>query len=317
MSRSALHLTLILLAVAMPALAQTPASPFRPLELPAANRYRTGAGRPGPDYWQQRADYRIEATLDPAASELHGRETITYANRSPESLPYLWLFVEQNICARNSVTNQLDQPPLVFLSSSFDFSCKGFDGGLALGALRVGGRPARYAVYGTTLRIDLDQPLPAGASATIEAEWSFRVPPYGAGRMGHDGPLYEIAQWYPRMAVYDDIRGWNPEPYIGAGEFYLEYGSFDVSLTVPATYVVAATGTLRNSADVLTAEQRARLARALRSDSTVAMRPATPPAPAPPHRGSSPGISWPTACGTSPSPPGRECAGTPAATTGS
>ena len=275
MPRFVVRVTMMLLAITATAAtrvpAQAPASPFAALPLPAANSYRTGSGRPGPDYWQQRADYRIVATLDPAANELSGRETITYANRSPDALPYLWLFVEQNICATSSITNQLDQPPLVFLSSSFDFSCKGFDGGLTLGALRVGGREARYTVYGTTLRIDLAQPLAPGATVTIDADWRFKVPPYGAGRMGHDGPLYEIAQWYPRMAVYDDIRGWNHEPYIGAGEFYLEYGSFDVSLTVPASYIVAATGTLRNPADVLTADQRARLARAFRSDSTVAI----------------------------------------------
>jgi len=271
MSRLAARLALTLIVAAPSAVAQTAPSPFRALELPAANSYRTGSGRPGPAYWQQRADYHIEATLDPAANELRGRETITYVNHSPDALPYLWLFVEQNICAPNSVTNQLDQPPLVFLSSSFDFSCKGFDGGLQLGALRVGGRDAHYAVFGTTLRIDLEQPLASGASLAIDADWSFKVPPYGAGRMGHDGSLYEIAQWYPRMAVYDDIRGWNHEPYIGAGEFYLEYGTFDVSLTVPATYVVAATGTLRNPEQVLTADQRARLARARTSDSTVAI----------------------------------------------
>ncbi len=269
--RPAVVLVLTLLAFAPAAAAQSAPSPFRPLDLPAPNRFRTGSGRPGPDYWQQRADYRIDATLDPAADELRGRETITYANRSPDALPYLWMFVEQNICAPGSVTNQLDQPPLVFLSSSFDFSCKGFAGGLTLAALRVNGRAAHYTVYGTTLRIDLDQPIAAGASVAIEAEWSFKVPPYGAGRMGHDGPLYEIAQWYPRMAVYDDIRGWNHEPYIGAGEFYLEYGRFDVALTLPAGYVVTATGTLQNPADVLTAEQRDRLARALRSDTTVAI----------------------------------------------
>ncbi len=269
--RSVVPVVLALLAVAPAAAGQSAPSPFRPLDLPSPNRFRTGAGRPGPDYWQQRADYRIEATLDPAASELRGRETITYANRSPDQLPYLWLFVEQNICAPGGVTNQLDQPPLVFLSSSFDFSCKGFAGGLTLAALRVNGRAAHYTVYGTTLRIDLDQPVAPGETASIEAEWSFKVPPYGAGRMGHDGPLYEIAQWYPRMAVYDDIRGWNHEPYIGAGEFYLEYGRFDVAITLPATYLVAATGTLQNPAEVLTAEQRDRLARALRSDSAIAI----------------------------------------------
>ncbi|MEO8226511.1 MAG: M1 family metallopeptidase [Gemmatimonadota bacterium] len=269
---SLLLVTLVLLPVSAGAqrLAAAP-SPFRQLELPAPNAIRTGAGRPGSAYWQQRADYRIEATLDPAAKELRGRETISYLNHSPDSLPYVWLFVEQNICAPGGITNQLDQPPLVFLSSSFDFSCKGFAGGLTLKSLKVAGRDAKFAVYGTTLRIDLDRPLAPGATLAIDADWSFPVPPYGAGRMGHDGPLYEIAQWYPRMAVYDDVRGWNHDPYIGAGEFYLEYGRFDVSVTVPATYVVAATGTLQNPAQVLTAEQRDRLARALQSDSAIAI----------------------------------------------
>jgi peptidase M1-like protein len=274
MSRRIVPLSLLFGCVFAPAvMAQTASapSPFRQLELPSPNSYRTGSGRPGPSYWQQRADYRIVATLDPAADELRGRETITYANHSPDALPYLWLFVEQNICSPGSVTNLLDQPPLVFLSSSFDFSCKGFNKGPTLKSLKVGGKDAHYTVYGTTLRIDLDRPLAAGATLAIDAEWSFPVPPYGAGRMGHDGPLYEIAQWYPRMVVYDDIRGWNHEPYIGAGEFYLEYGSFDVTLTVPASYIVAATGTLRNPEDVLTADQRARLARALKSDSAVAI----------------------------------------------
>ena len=101
-------------------------------------------------------------------------------------------------------------------------------------------------------------------SLDLELAWHFTVPDYGAGRMGRDGSLYEIAQWYPRMAVYDDVRGWNHEPYIGAGEFYLEYGSFDVSLTVPANYIVAATGTLRNPEQVLTPAQRERLVRAAR-----------------------------------------------------
>ncbi|MBA2627386.1 MAG: M1 family metallopeptidase [Gemmatimonadales bacterium] len=285
MSRSHVRSSLVLIAVlAVPSAiagqarggAATPppvqaGSPFRPLELPAANAMRTGAGRPGSAYWQQRADYRIEATLDPATNELRGRETITYTNHSPDALPYLWLFVEQNICAAGGVTNQLDQPPLVFMSSSFDFSCKGFAGGLRLQSLRVGGRDAHVSVHGTSLRVDLERPLAPGGNVAIDVEWSFPVPPYGAGRMGHDGPLYEIAQWYPRMAVYDDVRGWNHEPYIGAGEFYLEYGRFDVALTVPAAYIVAATGTLQNPAEVLTSEQRSRLARALHSDSAIAI----------------------------------------------
>ena len=249
----------------------TAVSPFRPLTLPAPNEMRTGAGRPGRAYWQQRVDYRIEATLDPSRRELRGRETIHYLNRSPDPLPYLWLFLEQNICAPGSVTNQLDQPPLVFLGSTFDFSCKGFSGGLTLEHVRIGPRTVAPSVFGTTMRVDLPRPLAPGAVLDLDIGWRFPVPDYGAGRMGRDGTLYQLGQWYPRMAVYDDVRGWNHEPYIGGGEFYLEYGRFDVALTVPATYVVGATGVLVNPEQVLTATQRSRLARARRSASPIAI----------------------------------------------
>src|SRR5262245_16246836 len=252
----------VLALVAAPLAGQSVAdsSPFRPLDLPAANTIRNGSGRPGPDYWQQRADYRIRATLDPVKQELAGRETIHYVNRSPDRLPYLWFHVEQNICEAGSVTNQLDQPPLVFLGSTFDFSCKGGRGGVTLEGVTSLGRALPHVVYGTTMRVDLPTALAPGASIDIDIGWRFIVPESGAGRMGRDGNLFELGQWYPRVAVYDDVKGWNHEPYIGAGEFYLEYGSFDVSVTVPAAYVVAATGRLLNPLEVLTPAQRARLA---------------------------------------------------------
>jgi hypothetical protein len=261
------------LVLAPPASGQSVAdsSPFRPLDLPAPNRIRTGSGRPGPDYWQQRVDYRIRATLDPARGEVTGRETIHYLNRSPESLPYLWLHLEQNICEPGSVTNKLDQPPLVFLGTVFDFSCKGFAGGLTLESVTHLGRALPHRIYGTTMRVDLPQPIRPGLGFDFDIAWRFPVPDYGAGRMGRDGTLFELGQWYPRLAVYDDVRGWNHEPYIGAGEFYLEYGSFDVALTLPASYVVAATGRLLNPLEVLTPVQRARLARARTSDSAIAI----------------------------------------------
>ncbi|HEY2824312.1 MAG TPA: hypothetical protein VGI83_02090, partial [Gemmatimonadales bacterium] len=207
-------------------------SPFRALTLPAPNTMRTGAGRPGPGYWQQQVDYRITATLDLPKNELRGAEVIHYVNHSPETLSYLWLVVEQNICASGSVTEQLHQPPLVFQDAVFDFSCKGFKGGLTLEHVRVGADSAMYRVEGTQLRIALTTPLAPGAALDLDIAWHFRVPAYGAGRMGRDGSLYEMAQWYPRVAVFDDVHGLNHEPYIGAGEFYLEYGHFDVSLTL-------------------------------------------------------------------------------------
>ena len=237
----------------------------------APSAVRTASGRPGPAYWQQRADYRIDATLDPATEILSGTERITYKNNAPEALTELWLQVEQNICTANSVATVVDQPPLVFLGSVFDFSCKGFVGGDSLLSVVVDGRTAAYVVRGTMLRIDLAQPLPSGGTTLIDITWRFRVPPYGAGRMGHDGTLYELGQWYPRMAVYDDVTGWNHDPYIGAGEFYLEYGKFDVAITLPATYIVAATGVLQNPLEALSPTQRARLARARTSDTAIAI----------------------------------------------
>jgi len=246
-------------------------SPFRPLDLPGPNEYRAGSGRPGHAYWQQRVAYRIDATLDPDANEIRGQETIDYENRSPDALPYLWMHLEQNMCAPGSVTSQLDQPPLVFLGSTFDFSCQGFAGGFVLDTVLVAGRPVTPAVSGTTMRLDLPVPLAPGGRTEVIIRWRFKVPAFGGGRMGHDGTLYQVAQWYPRVAVYDDLRGWNHEPYIGAGEFYLEYGRFDVSLTVPSNYVIAATGTLQNPEQVLSRAQRDRLARAATSTEPVAI----------------------------------------------
>ncbi|NUP54799.1 MAG: hypothetical protein HOQ19_03135, partial [Gemmatimonadaceae bacterium] len=265
-------------ALAAPAASQSPVasieegSSFRPLALPTPNDQRTGAGRPGPRYWQQRADYRIVATLDTARRELRGRETIHYVNNSPHALPYLWLYVEQNICRANSITGTLNQPPLTFADIVFDFSCGGaVTEGVVLESATIAGATMKSAIYGTTMRVDLARPLAPGTSVDLDFAWHFTIPDQGVGRMGRDGPLYEVAQWYPRMAVYDDVKGWNTEPYIGAGEFYLEYGNYDVTLTVPAGYTVAATGELRNPEQALTAAQRSRLARAQQSDTAVAV----------------------------------------------
>jgi hypothetical protein len=246
-------------------------SPFRQLPLPTPTAVRAADGRPGPGYWQQRVDYTISARLDPDRQRLSGIATIRYVNHALQSLDYLWLFLDQNICAPTSVASQLNQPPLVFQDDVFDFSCLGFPGGVTLAYVRSAGIDLPHTVYGTTMRVDLPEPLTAGATVRLEIGWEFPVPTYGAGRMGRDGTLYEIAEWYPRVAVYDDVRGWNHEPYIGAGEFYLEYGRFDVALTLPASYVVAATGALQNPSDVLTAAQRERLARARQSTTPVAV----------------------------------------------
>jgi hypothetical protein len=254
-------------------------SPFRRLDLPTPNRLRTGSGAPGPEYWQQRVDYVIRASLDTVAQTVTGEERITYHNRSPDTLRYLWLQLDQNLFQSSSRGSQLFDP-------NSRFGTAGAQGGITLtkvwasaGKTRDGRArssvPLRYFVNGTVMRVDLQRPLPPGGREALEIGWSFPFGP-NSNRMGIeqiDGSyVYEVAQWYPRLAVYDDVRGWNTEQYLGQGEFYLEYGSFDVSLTVPANMLVAATGTLQNPAQVLTAAQRSRLSRARTSDSTIVIR---------------------------------------------
>ena len=260
-------LAAVLLALQAPVVSDT--SPFRALPLPPPNRVRAASGAPGPDYWQQRADYVIHATLDTAGSLVRGTERIHYENHSPDTLRFVWVQIEQNIFAKNSVTYALNQPPLHFAGGAvFDFTGKGFIGGITIERLASAGRELRRTEYGTMMQVELPRPLAPKGMIDFDVAWHFPVPPYGGGRMGRVGTrLYEMGQWYPRMVVYDDVHGWNPLPYIGAGEFYLEYGDFDVTLTLPAGFVVAATGTVQNPLVVWSPTTRARLARARRGSS--------------------------------------------------
>jgi len=239
-------------------------SPFRALALPAPTPTRSANGAPGPRYWQQRADYTLQATLDTGSNVLRGRGRIYYVNRSPETLSYAWVQLDQNLFAPGSVSTVLNQPPLKFAGGVvFDFSGKGFVGGITIDRFAVGTQQLKTKVFGTMMRVELPRPLGPDLSVTFDIAWHFPVPPYGGGRMGRVGSrFYELGQWYPRMAVYDDAHGWNTLPYLGAGEFYLEFGDFDVSLTVPAGFQVAATGMLANPTVVRTAQERARLAKA-------------------------------------------------------
>ncbi|MEJ2481715.1 MAG: M1 family metallopeptidase [Gemmatimonadota bacterium] len=243
-------------------------SPFRPLDLPAPNRLRTGSGTPGPDYWQQKVDYRMAASIDTAGPLLSGTGTIIYHNRSPETLAYLWLKLDADLCDPEGTAAKLNQPPLMFGDAVFDFSCSG-GGGMELSRVETGDRALSTVDAGTLMRVELPELLPPGERVEIELAWSWPLPEYGYGRMGRDGTLYQVAQWYPRVAVFDDLSGWNVDPFLGAGEFYQEYGDFEVELTVPAGYVVTATGTLTNDREVLTAEQRERLERADGSEEAV------------------------------------------------
>ncbi|MFL5528079.1 MAG: M1 family metallopeptidase, partial [Gemmatimonadaceae bacterium] len=233
------------------------------IDWPGPNRYRSPAGAPGPDYWQQRADYTIVATLDTSTTEVAGSVQIRYTNNSPDTLRYVWLQVDQNLYRSGSKGSAL-------FPADSRWGVRGFAGGFDLEDVRVNGTRTEPRIKDTMMRLDLPTPLvPRGGKAMISMQFAFRVPEHGSDRMGRDSALYEIAQWYPRMAVYDDVRGWNTDPYMGQGEFYLEYGDYSYSVTVPAGYVVAGSGVLQNPEEVLTAEQRRRLSAASRSSQVV------------------------------------------------
>lgn len=239
------------------------------MEWPGPNRYRSANGSPGPDYWQQRADYRITASLDTTSQAVSGSVQIRYTNNSPDTLRYVWLQLDQNLYRPGS------EGSMLFASES-RWGVRGFKGGYDLRDVRVNGQPVTLRIYDTMMQLTLPTPLvPKGGNAGITMNFTFRVPEHGSDRMGRDGPLYEIAQWYPRMAVYDDVRGWNTDLYLGQGEFYLEYGDIDFTVTVPAGYTVAASGTLQNPREVLTETEIQRLARAAKTQEVIAIRSAS------------------------------------------
>ncbi|MFL5533005.1 MAG: M1 family metallopeptidase [Gemmatimonadales bacterium] len=266
---------------------------FSPLRLPPGNEIRRPNGSPGPKYWQQRVDYQIRATLDTSAKRLTGSEISRYSNNSPDTLGFLWLQLDQNLFRTGSTGS------LLFASES-RFGGAGFSGGFEIDSIvqcaspqevtgkaqtpsrrkrraqapakvppRCGSSPLKTRVDNTMMYLELASPLPPGGKTILELSYGFNIPEHGADRMGRDGSLYEIAQWYPRMAVYDDVHGWNTDQYLGQGEFYLEYGTIEYEVTVPAGYIVAGTGILLNPAGVLTTAQRGRLATALKSDTTI------------------------------------------------
>ncbi|MPR33781.1 M1 family metallopeptidase [Salmonirosea aquatica] len=250
---------------------------FNPLlNFQPGNEYRTAGGSPGPRYWQNRADYKINIALDEAASTLSGDVEITYKNNSPEDLKFLWLQLEQNAFSDTSRGGRTT--PI----TGGRFGNIGFAGGDKITFVTVQqgkGKAvdAQYIINDTRMQIRLKDPLKAnGDVIKIKVGYSFIIPPYGSDRMGtletKNGIIYEIAQWYPKMCVYDDIEGWNVLPYLGAGEFYLEYGDFEYAVTVPWDHIVVGSGELINASEVLTKEQRNRLEQAAKSDQTVMIR---------------------------------------------
>ena len=266
---------LALCALGSPAAAQPPAGydpavAFAPLALPnPPSRVRSANGLPGPDYWQNRADYQIHVTLDPAAKSISGEVTILYTNHSPDALDVLWLQLDQNLYRPESrgALARGGRP-------------RGTTDGMVIEATEVemDGHPlpVETLVSDTRMQVRLPAALPGnGARLSLRLRYHYTVPGTFGGRTSwgtaQAGEIYDIAQWYPRMAVYDDVRGWDPLPYL-AQEFYLEYGDFDYWVTVPAGMLVAGSGALQNPTDVLTAPQLERLAAARTSDATVVIR---------------------------------------------
>lgn len=240
------------------------------------NEYRSASGYPGPKYWQNRADYTISANLDDQKNTVTGTVTITYKNNSPDQLPYLWLQLDQNLFSENSRGNAL-----IKAGSRYGARGEKLNGGYKITGLTVTKKalPVKFTsiVEDTRMQIRLDQPMAAsGDIITVKMDFSFIIPINGSDRMGRldtkNGEIYAIAQWFPRLCVYDDVIGWNTLPYWGAGEFYCEYGDVNYSVTAPASHIVMGSGELLNPQEVFTPEQLKRWNAAKLSDKTIAIR---------------------------------------------
>jgi hypothetical protein len=253
-----------------PAPAPVVAGPSRPVPYPVfetkafaraiAHGTRTRTGEPGPNYWQPFARYRIDAELVPATSQITGRESVRYFNRSPDTLRAVWLFLNQNLFAPTAA--RVVATPVT--------------GGMEILRVAAAGRPlvkgdsgAAYTVDGTTMRIALPNPLLPHDSLDLDIAWAFQLPPDGAPREGSTGDVLMVAYWYPQLAVYDDVNGWQTDPYLGGAEFYMGYADYDVNVSVPQGWLVAATGELTNAQEVLSPQTRDRLAEARRGASVV------------------------------------------------
>ena len=257
---------------------------FRQLDevLPTANNYRTASGAPGHDYWQQQVDYHIDAVLDEDSRRLSASETITYTNNSPDTLRYLWVqldqnrFIESSLGRSTGTTNGEDVLSYATLrrNQAEETITPGFDISQVTDSRN---NPLAYSINDTMMRIDLPNPLRSGQNVSFTIDWEHNILESdvfgGRGGAEHfpdtDTWQFAMAQWYPRMASYTDYAGWQNKQFIGRGEFTLEFGNYEVNLTVPADHIVSATGVLQNPAQVLSAEQRSRLEEAENADKPV------------------------------------------------
>ena len=253
---------------------------FRQLDevFPSPNLSRPATGEPGPMYWQQRADYKIQIKLNEDTRSVEGSETITYTNNSPLTLKYIWLQLDQNIFAKESINNLTR--PWGGGDSSVDFSTlrrqnfmDKFEGGFQELSIKINNKSADTNLVGTHVRINLDQPLKPGESTLLDIEWAYALVEENAvrARNGYEtfedgNDIFLMAQWYPRVTVFSDYEGWHNKEFIGNGEFTLEFGDFEVDISVPSDHVVSATGVLLNENDVLNPIQKKRMKQARKSE---------------------------------------------------
>ncbi|WP_317040955.1 M1 family metallopeptidase [Flammeovirga pacifica] len=251
-------------------------------ELPTPNVYRTGSGAPGAEYWQQKADYVIEASIDEKLHRLNGKETVTYFNNSPETLTYLWIQLDQNMRATDSDTYKIRQNKLKKGTNINQLAAiDGFpeyDGGHKIQKVTTSDdQDLKYTINKTMMRIDLPTPLKSGENFSFKIDWYYNINDrlLMGGRGGYEtfaedgNTIYTITQWFPRMAVYDDFNGWQHKQFLGNGEFALTFGDYDVKITVPSDHIVASTGELQNPDDILSETEKKRFDEAKKSDKPV------------------------------------------------
>jgi hypothetical protein len=256
---------------------------FTPNFYPSSvNEYRASDGQPGPKYWTNKASYKIAATLDDVKDAISGTVTITYTNNSPVAMDFVWLYLDQNLYKLDSRGQA--KTPATGRSRYGDVNST-FEGGFNIKSVKLMSESKAKTttsditkvITDTRMQLRLPTPLAAnGGTVQFKIEYSYFIPKYGSDRTGildtKNGKIYSIAQWYPRMCVYDDIEGWNTLPYLGAGEFYFDYGDYDYSITAPANQIVVGSGDLENPQEVLTPVQLKRYNEAKNSDKTVIIR---------------------------------------------
>ncbi|MDV2448962.1 peptidase M1 [Elizabethkingia anophelis] len=240
------------------------------------NEFRSASGQPGTKYWQNHANYVLNITLDDTQNLFTGSAEVQYTNNSPDELKFIWFQLDQNLFKKESRGSAM----IPLSNSRYGSSNSDFEGGYTIKSVKVDGKEVKYTITDTRMQVDLPKELKSnGGSVKVKIDYAFVSPEDGADRMGYlktkNGKIYTMAQWYPRVEVYDDIKGWNTVPYLGPSEFYLEYGDFDVTITAPNNFYVVASGELQNPKDVYSSQQLKKWDDAKNSEKAVVIRSAS------------------------------------------